>query len=288
VYPSREIAHLWANKTQEDARNQQGNLYFEGDTIYSYGAHFPIARHISNPQNETAVLFTTKGYSNTTSKHKSYVARAIRADALVFNVSDVRICSRQGAKQEFEKYREQIADASLAAQRARKAYAKDWKTRRLEGLIGEANGFAAFFGLSERVTVEGIEELKARAIEARKQVIAENKRRADQKRIEDERRLKLWIAGESDYPPWGLDRDYLRVKGDEVQTSRGVSVPVSHAKRLYEFARQVRVKGEAWVPNGHTLHIGVYEVRRIEADGTIIAGCHRIEWAEAERIGSTL
>ena len=48
VFDTGEIPHLWAHRTQDEARNRQGNLYFTGDTIYSYGSHFPIARHVAN------------------------------------------------------------------------------------------------------------------------------------------------------------------------------------------------------------------------------------------------
>ena len=40
VFDTGEIPHLWAHRTQDEARNRQGNLYFTGDTIYSYGSHF--------------------------------------------------------------------------------------------------------------------------------------------------------------------------------------------------------------------------------------------------------
>ena len=59
VFDTGEIPHLWAHRTQDEARNRQGNLYFTGDTIYSYGSHFPIARHVTNDAGERAVLFTT-------------------------------------------------------------------------------------------------------------------------------------------------------------------------------------------------------------------------------------
>ena len=62
VFDTGEIPHLWAHRTQDDARNRQGNLYFTGDTIYSYGSHFPIARHVVNEAGERAVLFTTATY----------------------------------------------------------------------------------------------------------------------------------------------------------------------------------------------------------------------------------
>ena len=48
VFDTGEVSHLWANRAQDEARNRQGNLYFTGDTIYSYGSHFPIARHVRN------------------------------------------------------------------------------------------------------------------------------------------------------------------------------------------------------------------------------------------------
>ena len=54
------IAHLWANQLQDEARNSgSGNFYFDGDVIYSYGSHFPIAKHVVNAKGEKAVLFTT-------------------------------------------------------------------------------------------------------------------------------------------------------------------------------------------------------------------------------------
>lgn len=90
VYPTNEIAHLWAHKTQTSARNGQGNFYFDGDTIYSYGSHFPIARHVAAAAGN-AVLFTTRTRSVTTSRHVSDVRRAIPDAVPVFechNVSD--------------------------------------------------------------------------------------------------------------------------------------------------------------------------------------------------------
>lgn len=70
------IAHLWANQTQTTARNSSSNFYFDSNVIYSYGRHFPIAKHITNEAGEHAILFTTRSYSLTTSKHVSIVWQA--------------------------------------------------------------------------------------------------------------------------------------------------------------------------------------------------------------------
>jgi glycerol-3-phosphate O-acyltransferase len=80
----------------------------------------------------------------------------------------------------------------------------------------------------------------------------------------------------------------LRIDGDEVVTSRGARFPVSHAKRALALVRNVRESGQAYVRNGHTIHLGPYAVDRIEADGTVKAGCHVVSWEEIERIASAL
>lgn len=86
VFPTDEIAHLWAHKTQDDARNQGGNFYFSGDTIYSYGSHFPIARHVTNDKGVAGILFTNQTWSNTTAKHIHNVRGAIPFGVPVFEV----------------------------------------------------------------------------------------------------------------------------------------------------------------------------------------------------------
>lgn len=48
-------------------------IFIDGDTIYSYGHHFPIAKRLSNG----GYLFNSNGYSSSTSTHKSYVRRAL-------------------------------------------------------------------------------------------------------------------------------------------------------------------------------------------------------------------
>ena len=48
------------------------NLFFENGIIYSYGTHFPMARFVG----DTIVMHKEK-YSQSTSKHQSYLRRAI-------------------------------------------------------------------------------------------------------------------------------------------------------------------------------------------------------------------
>ena len=87
VFPNREIPHLWAHKTQAEARNSTGSFYFTGATIYSYGSHFPIATHVTGADRQAGILFTSEKNSVTTSQHMSAVRRSIPPDVPVFTVT---------------------------------------------------------------------------------------------------------------------------------------------------------------------------------------------------------
>lgn len=89
-----QVAHLWANKSRQQAKGS--NVFFEGNTIYSYGHHFPMARLYKG-----VVLYTTGSYSVTTAKHLSIVRRAC-SHLTVFNVDDV---SAEPSKFDIASYR---------------------------------------------------------------------------------------------------------------------------------------------------------------------------------------
>ena len=80
-----EVSHYWANKIQ--SQGKACNMFFEGDIIYSYGYHFPIAKHIKN----NLILFTSKGYSVSTSKHLGITRSAIPSEIEVLTVPEVDI-----------------------------------------------------------------------------------------------------------------------------------------------------------------------------------------------------
>ena len=47
VVSPETVAHLWANQVQQEAKNSNRSFYFYGPSIYSYGSHFEIARHVT-------------------------------------------------------------------------------------------------------------------------------------------------------------------------------------------------------------------------------------------------
>ena len=74
VFSNSMVAHVWAQQTQSEGRSNNGNLYFEGPCIYSYGSHF-VAGYIDR---EGTAWINADSYSTTTAKHMSYVSRAVR------------------------------------------------------------------------------------------------------------------------------------------------------------------------------------------------------------------
>lgn len=79
IHANSDIAHLWANKIQEQASNSNRSYYFEDYTIYSYGRHFPIAVNMGD-----IILMTYRSYSNSTAKHINYVNRAITHKTVIY------------------------------------------------------------------------------------------------------------------------------------------------------------------------------------------------------------
>lgn len=102
-----------------------------------------------------------------------------------------------------------------------------------------------------------------------------------------------WLAGERIYLPYEAQTDengsaLLRVVGDTVQTSRGATVPLDHARRALALVESVKARGERWVSNGHTVHLGHFTLEEVSPEGDIRAGCHFIRWAQIERIAPAL
>jgi hypothetical protein len=95
VFTTDMCAHVWAQQSQEDGRSANGNLFFRGATIYSYGEHFPIARFTdAHVGAERVVLFNSGTYSTTTSQHQSTVRSAL--DGLAVKLLRVPVVAGYG------------------------------------------------------------------------------------------------------------------------------------------------------------------------------------------------
>src|SRR6202790_4127305 len=301
VFDTGEIPHLWAHRTQEEARNRQGNLYFTGDTIYSYGSHFLIARHVVSDAGERAVLFTTATYSVTTSSHCSAVRSAIPSGLRVFHVPNLCHGRYSGSDLTADDHASNLADYAdriekhvVTSARARSSYAKAWNNQHAGHLRDQAFDYCVFFDLPvpnipevPEIDSEALTAIRKREAKRAAEKAEQTKREGAEALVRQQELITKWRAGQYSGCLYDVPA-MLRIDGNEVVTSRGARFPITHAKRALAFVRKIRESQKAYVRNGHTIHLGPYALDRIELDGTVRAGCHVVSWEEIERIASAL
>ncbi len=293
VFSTDEVPHIWAHHVQESGRNSQGNLYFNGDTIYSYGSHFPIARHITNKRGQRAVLFTTGSYGNTTSGHKSMVESAIPPTVPVFHLYATDVRGTLQHSKNLKAYRTLIEELLLKSARARSTWAINSASESAAKTRKEMASYIKFFALVSsgdayalptlrKPDAAKLKALRAKETETRKEYETQRVADAAQRVIDNAEAIEKWRAGICYNAPYDVPT-MLRVEDQELVTSRGARIPLADAAKGYILARHVVETGEAWRANGSKIKLGHYFLDSIAADGTVTAGCHVITWPEIER-----
>lgn len=236
-----QVAHLWANQLQDEARNS-GNFYFNGKTIYSYGSHFPIAKHVTNERNENAVLFTKRGYSNTTSKHIAVSRQA----ANHFNIIK---CDRPNATHEenFERWK---IEAELSAAKLQKAKKPELYLNELAHIQSEVNKYAQFFGvdiptiLSTILSIQNKNEYNT--YNEQKTAILEAERLKKEAELikQHKKELAEWKKGKTSRLYVRIGTDYLRLNNESqrIETTQAVKIPLELGKRLFYSIKENRLK----------------------------------------------
>jgi hypothetical protein len=295
-YVREDVAHVWAHQLQDSARNKTGNLYFNGSTIYSYGSHFPIAKHVEH-KGKKCILFTTRDYSSTTSGHKCEVSRAIPPGVPVFhiNIGGDRILAYNGApgREVLKEYVERIANLSREIAKGRDGWRQKQRQADLVKLVDEANAFSKFFGLRKTFTAPtDMDAIRAQV--KREAELLKRRKAAEQKRLEAKQAeaLESWLVG-GDKWPFGLEHDHLRVYENDdgsksVQTTRHVVVPLKDVKKVAKLVLRHVKSGEHWQTNGQKIQVGDYFLSAITSDGTVHVGCHKFKRDEILRFAGVL
>jgi len=319
VHDNGMVAHIWAHASQESARSHNGNFWFEGDTIYSYRT--PLARIHVAPNGDKIALRTSETYSVTTSgKHEPAISRALNYGCYIkdFSVPSIGIAggrlggsttidhaanvaflvkAYEDAKGKTRRARElwQSVDASLLRPYDElKAYCDTFEIAFpdvfLQDDIAAIVKFRADREAKNATPAAIAKREKARESAERRK--AEKARIEALNRFEREKEMRTrWLEGGS---IWGgtirtaTNGPLLRVKGDNLETSLGATVPLSHAVKAFRFVKLVRESGKPWSRNGKTVRVGHFQVDAIDIDGNMRAGCHFIEWPEIERIARAI
>jgi hypothetical protein len=204
-------------------------------------------------------------------------------------------------KQEIKKSA-QVELAAAAAKVLRSRANLEWRISECGRIVENANALSKFYGWRWRLKMpvfdpEKLEKIRAanRAAEARaeqRRVEAQARReeRYAKQAAEDKEKREAWLRGEPVHYPYEYysSDTLLRVYGNNVETSRGAEVPVEHAKRLWPIIEKVRARGEPYVRNGHSEHVGNFVVDRIDVTGDMKVGCHFIKYDQVWKIANQL
>lgn len=260
------IAHLWANKAQYEAKNPSRNFYFDGDTIYSYGRHFPIAKHAVNENGERAVLFTERGYSPTTAKHISIVRQAANHLRIIY-------CHEINYLPSFnfdywQREAENIARHLTTAKKPEKYLGQISDINKRAAIYAEFMGVDMPETLAAALSIGNKDEYKAYAEKKAALQIAAEKKRKQQEKAAHKKALTKWLKGEGHRLYTRGEYDFLRISGDIVETTQAVKIPLLEAGKLQLAIKAGKINVGDVVLNHYTV---------TEIGEEIAIGCHRFK-----------
>lgn len=272
VHTPQNVAHLFANQLQSEARTQTNNFYFFNDKIYSYGSHFVIAKHYN-----WILLFTELRYSNTTAKHINHVLNASNHKEKVF-------CAHPNGSHD-QNFNHWIREAEKNIDKLIRAKKVIIYLYQLDLIRDKAEKYAKVFGISIPMELEKVlnvaDKDQASEYESKKAeyLEAEKKRKENQLKKDHAKELKKWRNFETTSLYLRNGFDYLRYNKDKkrFETSQRVEIPFEIGKRIY----QNLVDN---IPFEKVLEYSVEEINKT----FIQVGCHKITLKEINTIMKTI
>lgn len=289
IFTSHEIAHIWAHKSAPHGKSP-GAVSFDGPVIRSYQT--AMARHIEH-KGKAAIILNVTSYSVSTSKHQGRIWVALHGwetETPIFRVDGLGMGAelRFTGDELFTHYIEAAAQCIKDSQQPRiRPHTVEAHKGRAANHLEQAKAVAAFFGLRRKVDEKAIERLASAKARAEKRERIAREKRGAQERAKQLDSYEAWKRGEEF--EYGFHASLFpvafRIEGDELVSTLGARVPLRAAQIAYRFAMSKR--GHEWRENGETCPVGNYRLNAINEHG-IVAGCHRITWAELERLAPVL
>jgi hypothetical protein len=272
-----DVAHDWANRTDNNASASAGNLYHAGGEIYSYGDHFMIAKHVWNERGEHAVLFTKQTYSRTTSKHVTIVNNASS------HLEKLYVPNPSLTKEElFVSWHCTMVTIGHHLENPRKTKSCVLDIQRV---FNEAKRYADFFDcelpaqLIEASAIQNLSQFIAhlqreRELREQAEATALNKRLKAQKL-----NLKNWRSFKLNYLNTADGFDYLRFNKitEQIETTQRVDIPITVGQQFYSVVLATVAQGGC--KNCPEKLMDRHEVLEINAQ-FIRVGCHKISLKE--------
>lgn len=256
-----EVAHAFAYG-ETDASTRSGNFYVWGDSIYSYGHHFCIARRVG----DNTVLMTTRSWGPTTAKHISYVWRATSHMNWIecYDPSESHEVNQ-------EHYLEDIKALLPKLAKARKP--EKW-IHEIQIICERAKKYCEFFGIKMDKELKRFvqsEDLNKTNEKYLQELQLKAKREARARLKEQREALMKWHNFETNFAPCGLDFEELRLNvnnKNRIETTMRVEIPFELGRAFYE-----RLKAGELKVGDSLLY---YRVGKVDAK-EVHVGCHKFK-----------
>ena len=267
-----DVIHAFAQQNQYEGRNQTRSVFFYDNKIYSYGHHYLLGEFID----KNTIVINDKGYSNSTAKHiniligatsqyKQYFLTKIDIDYIhshVFNYLKPKLAKARKP----QIYLSEI----FSLWHSLNEFAIDRKQKTKLAKNPKFQQLLRFVDM-----LQDSENLEALKDWQRKE--NERKNREEKKLFRD--KLKKFNEYKIDFFRVG-NLDFLRLSkcGQYVETSQGVKIDISEAKRYYNILSSgANMRGEK---------ISHYITKSF--DKLLTIGCHNIGKDEVQRIGKLI
>lgn len=309
-----EVVHAWAGRHSDNGRNPNSSIFFTGSIIYSYGSHFPMARHIDFKN----VLLTYATYGQTTSQHQTEVWRSVshKNTLYVHDVEDP--LSKNGIDETISAVTKLLHQA---AKRRKKELANDdihsaWQQVANLYEIADFDEFKAQWkktpaALKRKLadTAKLIEACKVNITAAMSSLSAKEEARIKRDKAKAKKKLagmvaeckvilEEWLNGERSNDGMYQTRqvlgtDALRVgpTGLTVQTTQGLVVPAEDCARAWPLIKRFydsKFTDDLVLTEAQQARFGNFQLSQIQRDGTVVVGCHRFERWVIERLAKQL
>ena len=290
----KHLAHIWAQQNSPDKKC--GSIFFEGDTIYSFGHHYPLAKFFGT---DTVLINVSKenlGGSSFTSRHRQAVRAATR-HLTCFDVEGIPKTEEEGV----QGYRDKMEEILSVCDKPR--VREITKARAIQiayEVHSEMVKFIMHFGLSNDLiaTFPADDQWARTFLTLHDQ--GEAARREDRRlreSIKEQEKLGRWLKGEDvgslwNTPPHLRVKKYIlsnKVDGDAVlstvvQTSLGAQVPYEDARRMFGLIQTFWIAGRTFRASEQSQAEMVRHFTLSTITNTQVQiGCHTFDRSEVER-----
>jgi len=263
-----DVIHVYAQRSQSNG--ESGNVFFNGDKIYSYGHHYLLGEFI----NDTTIIINDKGYSSSTGSHIGMLRNATRQYRQLFMTDiDINLVSHR-IKDNADKLKnarkpEKYVTEIINSFETLEAHLKEFK--KVNTIKSdEFKSIKKVYSALKKDEGKYLEQAKERGIKEREKA----------KKAHEEKLIKFFSYEVDRLYGNDIKEDYLRVSLDGmfIETTQSVKIDIEDARNLYKMIKAgVDIAGE---------RIGSYRVSSL--NGHLVIGCHRINVKNMHEVGQLI